>query len=133
MGCDTNFNDQECSRLEAGTLRPRNTAGTKAPRFKKRVRMARYPGTKRDGSNWTEADKSSVWWKSTPVYGQNPRQVGLDSLGLAIRWTDYGDVSKETGWEIDHIVPIASGGSDDLSNLQPLQWRANREKGDRPW
>ena len=34
------------------------------------------------------------------------------------------------GWEIDHIKPAAKGGTDDLSNLQPLQSGANAEKGD---
>ena len=29
------------------------------------------------------------------------------------------------GWEIDHIKPKKDGGSDDLSNLRPLQWEAN--------
>ena len=36
-----------------------------------------------------------------------------------------------TGWEIDHIKPVARGGSDDLSNLQPLYWETNRNKGDQ--
>ena len=31
--------------------------------------------------------------------------------------------------EIDHIVPIAQGGTSDTSNLQCLCWRCNAKKG----
>ena len=42
----------------------------------------------------------------------------------------YGDRSSSFGWEIDHEQPVAADGSDDLSNLQPLQWQNNVHKGD---
>ena len=35
------------------------------------------------------------------------------------------------GWEIDHIKPVSKGGTDNLSNLQPLYWENNRSKGDK--
>ena len=35
------------------------------------------------------------------------------------------------GWEIDHINPVASGGGDEIGNLQPLNWKNNSAKGDK--
>ena len=34
----------------------------------------------------------------------------------------YGDTSSDYGWEIDHIKPVARGGTDNLNNLQALYW-----------
>jgi 5-methylcytosine-specific restriction endonuclease McrA len=50
-----------------------------------------------------------------------------------MRFDEHG-LQSEGGWEIDHIVPVSLGGSDDLDNLQPLWWKNNRRKGDNyPW
>ena len=52
----------------------------------------------------------------------------VDAWGWTIVRQDYGKTGSRYGWEIDHIVPVALGGKDDLSNLQPLQWENNRRK-----
>ena len=44
--------------------------------------------------------------------------------------SDYGDTNSRLGWEIDHVQPVAKSGSDDVYNLQPLQWENNRGKAD---
>lgn len=39
-----------------------------------------------------------------------------------------GKTEKQTALEVDHIVPIANAGSNDLSNLQTLCRRCNQQK-----
>ncbi len=39
--------------------------------------------------------------------------------------------AQQSVLQIDHIIPLAKGGTNDLSNLQTLCQRCNSSKGDR--
>jgi hypothetical protein len=89
--------------------------------------MARQPNTTTKGKPFDEATIEAVWKMGTP----EPELPSLrkDICGARMERSKYGRIEKY-GWEIDHIEPVAQGGTDSLDNLQPLQWENNREKAD---
>jgi 5-methylcytosine-specific restriction endonuclease McrA len=72
--------------------------------------------------------KRAVWNKGTPISDYDPDLWRRDIKGHAIKYTEHAS-QGDYGWEIDHIRPVAKGGSDDIDNLQPLWWQTNRTKG----
>lgn len=81
---------------------------------------------------FSESQKIAVWNKATIIAGNDPNRYRQDIAGAWIEWIKFGDVSNELGfgWEIDHRKPLAKGGTDELANFRPLQWKNNRSKGD---
>lgn len=93
--------------------------------------LARKPSTTRSGGGFDDATIQAVWNKAYTIKGVDPRVRRMDQCGALIDRNAYGNTTENsTGWEIDHIKPVSADGSDDLGNLQPLQWQNNRSKGD---
>ncbi|MDD2331206.1 MAG: HNH endonuclease signature motif containing protein [Candidatus Cloacimonetes bacterium] len=89
---------------------------------------------KANGCPYTPDEINDVWYKGTYDSGYGAMERRIDSYGIIIQRNRYGDTTSLYGWEIDHIIPLAEGGKDDITNLQPLQWINNRKKARiYPW
>ena len=91
--------------------------------------MSRQHNTTTTGGSFSQATIDAVWQKAQVVPGQDQNNFRKDRCSMWIRKASYG-TTGDYGWEIDHAQPVARGGTDDMSNLQPLHWRNNRGKGD---
>ena len=76
-------------------------------------------------SNWTEYDLLLIWQKGDPIPGFADTEWRVDYAGNYMRMRDYGDRNSVYGWEVDHILPVRDGGTDDLWNLRPVNWKTN--------
>jgi hypothetical protein len=91
--------------------------------------MARRPNTNVRGEAFDAATVNAVWNKAKIVAGHDPATTRKDACNAFMKRGDYGKLTTY-GWEVDHVKPVARGGGDDLTNLQPLQWENNRHKSD---
>ncbi len=69
-----------------------------------------------------------VWQKGKVVPDYDPARFRKDQCDAWMAFADYGNRDSKLGWEIDHIKPKDDGGTDELSNLRPLQWGNNASK-----
>jgi len=76
---------------------------------------------------------SRLWQRAPIIPGFDSAVWRQDSCEARMRRDAYGDTTENGfGWEVDHVHAVANGGSDDLWNLQALQWQNNRAKSDGP-
>jgi len=93
--------------------------------------MLRRFGTTATGDDFSEDQAEAVWGKGHPDPPHPSAARRRDMCGASMQRYAYGTETL-LGWEIDHIKPVSKGGTDDLVNLQPLQWENNRYK-DESW
>lgn len=83
-----------------------------------------------ESHNWSQEIIVKVWCKGNTDTKWPADEWRFDKYGTWMRFGDYGNRNSKYGWEIDHIIPKSRGGSDGLSNLEPLQWQNNVKKSD---
>ena len=80
--------------------------------------------------SFDEITVQRVWQKGQIVFLVDPNIWRKDQCNARISRFQYGNRNSDYGWEIDHIIATSNGGSDDISNLRPLQWENNLRKSD---
>jgi hypothetical protein len=93
------------------------------------IPVKRRENTSKVGSSFSDAVIAAVWSKGEVDPRYSAAVYRKDVYGSWMKRENYGTLGQY-GWEVDHIKPVAAGGTDELSNLQPLYWENNRRKGD---
>lgn len=79
-------------------------------------------------SIFSEATINEVWNKGTIVPNFEPTRFRKDFCGAWMIREAYGQNNNMYGWEIDYVLPLSNGGTEDITNLQPMQSTNNRNK-----
>lgn len=76
----------------------------------------------------TKSRIDKAWKSAKEIQGKDPDKYRRDPYGNVMYRNSYGK-NTPMGWEIDHIKPRSRDGSDATRNLQALNTKVNRDKG----
>ena len=76
--------------------------------------------------SFSDDEIQKVWNKAKKIDSEDPSVYRKDHAGAWIKRDEYGKTNSSLGWEIDHRRPVAKGGTDDMTNLYPLQILLNQ-------
>ena len=92
--------------------------------------MKRKSGTKANGQAFSEEILKEIFSRGEVVEDMREELWRRDTSGLLMYYPNYGDAKSSFGWVVDHIIPVIHGGGDRIDNLQPLNIRTNKKKGE---
>ncbi len=78
---------------------------------------------------FSDNDLALIWSKGNVESGYNADRFRKDDYGRWMERGEYGNRQHKWGWEVDHIRRDRHGGSNQLSNLRPLNWESNVNRG----
>jgi len=73
-----------------------------------------------------EGRRKLIAWNNAAPMQNSPDRIDCD--GRIICWAEYG-LKTACGWEIDHAIPTALGGSDLYENIRARHWQGNSKAG----
>ena len=89
----------------------------------------RQRNTTINGETWDDTTKKMVWSKGIVIENYPTEEWRLDYTGMIMQYSKFG-AGSDYSWEIDHMKPVCVDGTDDITNLQPLNHQRNIQKGD---
>ena len=79
----------------------------------------------------SEFDRWMLWQCAPRVPNLDPAMWRYDGNLVIVKWTDYDNRESQHGWHVDHIKPLAEGGSDSIFNKRILNVYDNLSHGGR--
>lgn len=80
--------------------------------------------------SFTKGRLKKIWNKGGRIKGKDPELYRKDIYGNTMFKPSYGQ-SGGMGWNVDHAKPQSKGGTNNISNLQPMNTVANTKKGNK--
>jgi hypothetical protein len=72
-------------------------------------------------------NKELVWENAEVFENYDPKMWRKDPCGACISWREFRKRTKY-GWNVDHILPKAKGGTNHIFNLCAMHWENNQNK-----